>query len=279
MKSLFLAAFVAALSLSSCSSAFYQVYNTEAPGMIEKENSLVYENDDCKLMYNLWAENGNSGFVVHNKTKNDLFIILPQTFFIKNGVAFDYYKNREFRNTESSLTSSRSSFSGIANPWGAWYTTKPSNVVSNSKGISATVVRKENPIVCIPANSSKLICEYSISSNLIRNCEKKQAYPKRKSVPITFTKEDTPLIFKNRIAYSFDKNGNDLKFIENEFWVSELTNYSKKSAGANEKMKDCDYDVPVSQYVFKIASPNKFYNSYRGNTSFGNSSNKGKLIY
>lgn len=269
MKSVFWAALAAVLVLSSCSRVFYQVYNTEAPGMIEKENSLVYENEDCKLMYNLWAEDGNSGFVIHNKTEKDLFVILPQTFFIKNGVAFDYYKNREFRNTESGMISSGASLelavTGSANPWGALYASKSGSVRSNlSRGVSTTVVRKENPIICIPANASKLICEYSISSNLIRNCDKKQFYPKRKSTPMTFTKEDTPLLFKNRIAYSFDKSGNDLKFIENEFWISELINYSKKSAGSDETIKDCDKDAGVIRYVFKIASPKKFYNSYKG---------------
>lgn len=46
------------------------------------------------------------GFIMHNKTDRDLFVVLPQTFFIKNGIAFDYYKAREYRNTESGMVSS-----------------------------------------------------------------------------------------------------------------------------------------------------------------------------
>ena len=88
MKRIYLVALAATLTLSSCNTVFYQVYNTEAPGMIEKDNSLVYENEDCKLMYNLWAEDGSLGFIMHNKTDRDLFVVLPQTFFIKNGIAF-----------------------------------------------------------------------------------------------------------------------------------------------------------------------------------------------
>ncbi len=283
MKRIYLVAFAATLTLSSCNTVFYQVYNTEAPGMIEKDNSLVYENEDCKLMYNLWAEDGSLGFIMHNKTDRDLFVVLPQTFFIKNGIALDYYKAREYRNTESGMVSSNVSL-GTAisevNLWRMWNTTKSSNVAGGvSKGVSTTVVRKEKPIICIPANASKLIYEYTISDRLIKNCDKKQAYPRRKSSPIAFTKEDTPLSFKNRIAYSFDKGGDGLKYIENEFWISELINYSKKSAGANKTIKDCDKEEGVVQYIFNIASPRKFYNSYKGTARYGNSSSKGKLVY
>lgn len=50
MKKIFLAAIAASIMLSSCSKVFYQVYNTEAPGMVEQGSSLVYENEDCKIL-------------------------------------------------------------------------------------------------------------------------------------------------------------------------------------------------------------------------------------
>ena len=120
MKRIYLVALAATLTLSSCNTVFYQVYNTEAPGMIEKDNSLVYENEDCKLMYNLWAEDGSLGFIMHNKTDRDLFVVLPQTFFIKNGIAFDYYKAREYRNTESGMVSSNVSLGTAISEVNLW---------------------------------------------------------------------------------------------------------------------------------------------------------------
>lgn len=114
MKNLFFAAIAALLLLSSCSKVFYQVYNTEAPGMVEQGSSLVYENEDCKIMYNLWSEDGNAGFMMHNKTDEDLFLHLSQTFFIRNGEAFDYFKNREYSNTETVGVSSGVAVGGAA---------------------------------------------------------------------------------------------------------------------------------------------------------------------
>lgn len=280
MRKLLLAAIGATLLLSSCSKTFYQVYTTEAPGLNESNNALVYENEDCKVMYDLWSEDGNSGFVMYNKTDKDLYVMLPQTFFIKNGVAFDYFQNREYQNSQAVMSSSGVSTGigvlGVTNIWGAWNTSK-----GNAKSTSTTVIHKENPMVCIPPHSSKGISEYVILSELIRNCEKKQAYPKKKSIPIEFTKEDTPLNFKNRITYSFNECGKESKSIENEFWISELTNYSEKEAGSMKMIKECDNDnAGVKVYKFKVSAPGKFYNSYRGFSVGGNkSNNKGELIY
>lgn len=274
MKKLLFAAIAASLLLSSCGKVFYQVYDIEAPGSVEKENALVYENEDCKVMYNLWSEDGNIGFIFKNKTDKDIFVILPQTFFIKNGMAFDYYKNREYRKTESVMVSSGVSL-GVAvsskyNLWRDWYGVPSSLNASESKqrAASTTIVRKENPIVCIPPHSSKEISEYSITGQLIRDCNKKQAYPRKKSIPVTYSKDDSPLIFKNRIAYTFDNSGKDLKYVENEFWISELINYAKKEAISKKKYQECESDIEIDTYVFKMASPHKFYNSYKGSSPF-----------
>lgn len=283
MKKFLFAAFAASMMLSSCVKTFYQVYETEAPGMVEEGSSLVYENEDCKIMYNLWSEDGNSGFLMCNKTDNDLFLILSQTFFIKNGAAFDYFKNREYINTETFGSTSTAAVSGTAygvtNIWGLWYNASKTATLetSKNKGYSLTVRTKEVPVICIPANSFKFIKEYSISDRLIENCNKKQAYPKKKSIPVVFTKEDTPLAFKNRIAYSFDKEGAVLKQVENEFWVSEVINYTEKEALEEKEYKECERDYPRMIYVFKMASPKKFYNSFRGISSVGKNNSKNAI--
>lgn len=268
MRKLLLAAIAASLMLSSCSKAFYQVYTVEAPGSVEKENTLVYENEDCKVMYNMWSEDGYIGFIFYNKTDKDLFVILPQTFFIKNGVALEYYRNREYHKTE--IVSSGVTLGVAVSGKYDWYGV-PGSLNANEnrqRRVSKTIVEKENPIVCIPPHSSKEINEYIISGQWIRDCNKKQAYPSTKSIPVTYSKEDSPLVFKNRIAYTFDNGGKDLKYVENEFWISELVNYSKKEAISKRKYQECESEVEVDTYVFKIASPRKFYNSYKGGSAF-----------
>lgn len=71
------------ISMTSCKTNFYQVYTVETEGAEQVDNSLVFENNDCKVYYNLWSNNGKLSFVFLNKTDKDIFINLGQTFFIK----------------------------------------------------------------------------------------------------------------------------------------------------------------------------------------------------
>jgi hypothetical protein len=267
MKKTFLA-ITTALLLSSCNDAFYQVYNAEAPDMTEQGNSLIYENMDCKLIYNLWGENGNAGFTIQNKTDKDLFLVLSRTFFIKNGVAFDYFMNRERSNTEIVGTGASATIGGttygVANVFGYLYDNSKtlSYKASKNRGYSSTVTKKERPVICIPANSSKYIKEYLISDVVFKNCDKKKFFPSKESRPETFTKEDTPLLFKNIISYSYNEDGSNLNQIENVFWVSEIINYSKRKAFEKKNYKECEGDMAQTIKVFKMASPTKFYNRY-----------------
>lgn len=88
------------LTITSCTEylLYYQTYTVESE-LEQNEGSLKYENEDCALYYNLWAEYGNPGFVMENKTDSDLFVLMDRSFYIHNGVAYDYYANREI--TES----------------------------------------------------------------------------------------------------------------------------------------------------------------------------------
>ena len=81
---------VLSMSLTSCETLSYQVYEVKSSDLIQRENSLVFENEDCKVSYNLWEYNGSMAFIFENKSEKDIFIDMSQTFFIKNGAAFDY---------------------------------------------------------------------------------------------------------------------------------------------------------------------------------------------
>ena len=94
----------------------------------------------------------------------------------------------------------------------------------------------------------------------IRVCD--QEFPKESSNHIEYSKEDSPVIFKNIIAYSFTPEDTNLHIIENEFWVSRLTNYRGNAILKKRKVQDCPEDI---QKIIKIntkKSPENFYNTY-----------------
>ena len=85
------------MCLASCKSTYYQVYDCGYDNSMKlQDNSLVFENEDCKVLYNLWSEGGVVRFAIYNKTNKDIFVNMSQTFFTKNGLANEYYQGRTY---------------------------------------------------------------------------------------------------------------------------------------------------------------------------------------
>ena len=65
---------VLGLSMVSCKSTFYQVYDVDYDSNMKmQDNSLVYENEDCKVLYNLWSEGGFVKFAIINGIDSSRF--------------------------------------------------------------------------------------------------------------------------------------------------------------------------------------------------------------
>lgn len=256
----------------SCNPTYYQVYRVDSSDLKQRENSMVYENDDCKISYNLWGQKGTMVFIFENKTNEDIFVDMTQTFFIKNGAANDYFRNRTYETrTYEDLTlgySVSKTYIGIDGYWPMQYevpTAAALKAIANlKKGVSSAVSIKESEYVCVPAHSYKVIDSYSINPPFEKSCDNKTDYPANSALLRTYTESNSPLKFKNRIAYSFKKDNTSLKYIENSFWLSDIRNYSKKAAVEKKKVKDgCDKDNFYKREYFKIGGPNQFYIDYK----------------
>lgn len=273
---LLLALPVVSLIIVSCTTLNYQVYEVKSSTMTQKDNSMVYENEDCKILYNLWAEKGSMSFIFKNKTDKDIFIDMSQSFFIKNGEANDYYMDRTFENRTYDAVSIGYSY-GISKSyvlsgkmWPYQYAASVSKgyglgkTVSAKSGVSSAVTIKEKEFICIPAKSYKYIEGYRVNPDFNKTCDRKLDYPKNESTLATYSEDNSPLKFNNRIAYSFEENNKSHKFIENSFWLSSVKNYTKKMA--IEMVKDegeCKGEYPRNIEVFKIGGPNQFYVPYQ----------------
>ena len=82
--------------LTSCvSTNFVQVYKAmPSDKLVMQDDRIVYEDDNCKITYYLWSEGGNIGFQFFNKTDKNIYVKLEESFFILNGVSYNYYRNR-----------------------------------------------------------------------------------------------------------------------------------------------------------------------------------------
>lgn len=212
---------------------YYQVYKTLASeDVLMEHDNLVYEDDNCKISYDFWAEGGNFGFRFFNKSDKNIYIDLEKTFLIRNGIANNYYKGRSY--TEAS---------GIGLV--ATYTTS----------------REEESVICVPYNSSKIIYEYSINEDLIRDCYLLK-YPSRKQVSkLYYSKDDSPLVFSNRIAYRLDGE-EPVQTFENEFYISEVSNVPESEMFISDFLRFCEQESMIMKQYFKTTSPDMFYIKY-----------------
>lgn len=259
--------------LSSClTTNYYQVYKTTPnEKLVMKDKALVYEDENCRISYNLWDEGGNIGFIFHNKTDKNIYLNLDESFFVLNGISYDYYKNRILTNSISSAISSSKSATASKSETGINYRDLiQTNQITaiNAVGLSASsgysVSFNEKKIICIPFHTSKIITEYKINQSLFRDCDLYKYPTKRLIKTINFTKSESPLVFSNRISYAVGITDKFLN-LENEFYVSEITNYPENEITETNKDEYCKEKSMTTSKRFKITSPDKFFVKYSYN--------------
>ena len=246
--------FILAFIMQSCREAqwYCQVFSVKST---EENNDVVFSNNGIKISYDFWAEGGSASFWIENNTTEDIYLDLSKSFFINNGVVFDYYKNRVFGQTM--LTTGFNT----------------SNTVSYDK--STQVYYMEEKILCIPANSCRRIeCEQSIYSWLYRDCnlfvygergKKTNEFDFSKSS--TFNKSNSPIVFRNVITYYIaEEKPEQMRKITNEFYVDEITNFPQNQI-FEYRTKDttmCGKEYYREQNVIMVKAPHKFYHRYTG---------------
>ena len=263
---------IGTLLMTSCATtSFYQVYNVKPiEESITNTDELFFEDENCRISYNLWENGGNIGFNFYNKTESNIYVKLNESNFILNGFAYDYFKNRTFTRSESkSASNSNTSTGSVAVTGINVYNNIQTNQVksSSSANISSSVGYavsiKEDSLVCIPPNTTKRISEYSINNVLIRNCDLFK-YPRKKEIKTkAYTEEKSPIVFSNRITYEI--NGNS-KLVENEFFVSEITNYPESEFFESKYDEYCGQKISVQTKYYKFYDVGKFYVKYNKET-------------
>lgn len=177
-------------------------------------------------MYNLWSENGLVKFAIFNKTNSDIFVDMTQSIFSLNELANEYYKSRTwYKNISSCQTTITANTMG-SGLWGnSMYLCNVEGI-----GVSSGISMKENEIECVPSKKYKLFGVYSVSPSLMNTHDYDKDHPTKTIQLSSYTRYNSPYTFTNRIVYGFSKDETVKKHIENEFWVSNITNYPEKEA-------------------------------------------------
>lgn len=266
----FFIAFAIGLSvmLQSCAYSYYQLYHTESDAASVEDGTMVYENDDVRILFNLWGEYGQSDFLIFNKTDSNIFIDLRQSHLIINGIATTYFRNRVFTKKRSSTASvGRYQSYAVANTSSTENTstgsatgaaTSAKTTVRNDKSVSEV----EQAIVCIPARAAKPFGGFSLNTNVYEDCDLEDSPSLKEDASVVFDKENSPLYFENAISYGFSLE--QLKEVRYDFWVSKIANYKKEIFIDRVSIEKCGKQSSLSTYdyvpVFK--NPSRFYIKY-----------------
>lgn len=281
--------FIAMLILPSCVSTkyFYQVYEVKSDDVPVVNERFEFNNDDLVVRYNFCKEDGDVTFLCYNKTDKTIFIQLDNSFYKRNGIAYDYYKDCSYTTSVASSfgaqtqASATKTLSGNVNYYNKYPETSISrtneigyyNSISGSKSVTNYAPR----IIAIPPQSAKYINGFIIQDRAILRCGEemyKQNYPKRSSSLFTYNNEDTPIVFSNYISYSFTQDGADMQSFENTFYVSSIRNLAEKEVLKpnyeydhgnefdNQFSRSKDVCATNNRYSFIITSPMEFYVIY-----------------
>lgn len=210
-----------------CSSSFVQVFetNTENKNIIN-EDSYIYENDSIKITYNFWEDNGKMSFIVYNKLKKPLYIDWKKSSYISNTVKINYWEDITTTNSvEARQTIIDNKKFNTGFNIRKYY-------LANSIGVSSSVSSKPEKITFIPPNSNYFRTQFKLlpikelkvknyNSIVIPNLNNKEKM--ENALKKNFSKNESPLVFRNFITMSYNENFTTEFYVDNEFYVSKVT--------------------------------------------------------
>ena len=228
--------------LTSCATTYYQVFSIKPENSSQTSNgSPVYTQDGLEFTYNFWGEYGNMRFIIYNSNDYNVIVDMTKSSFIRNNIAEDYYQGKQYE-TRVATGVYRSSKDGVSvnvnkqaaagtlvNYMGRTYDVALSfgaSVGANSE-VGTTIKREwhtavvttEPEIVRIPAKSAKAFCSFKINDTRVSSSRLSASdyYD-----PIKFTKDTTPMEFRNRICI-YQDNGEPIYYDMN-FYINEIGN-------------------------------------------------------
>jgi len=257
------------ISFTSCT-PIYQVFELSSSEIKPMDKSVDFENKDVKITYNFWSNGGQVYFKLTNKTDAELYVDWDKSHLIYNGISYEYWNDVEEINsfyaslsTTSSNTFSDATVNIFGNSASGYASSTGSSLGKKIASMSTTKV-KPKKVIFLPAKSSVVVSKFTINKSPYYNCDYNLKVMKSKSSKtVSFTKENSPLEFRNQIFYSTDDKFNNKVSVDNCFYISSVSFMSEKTfKGKLSTEKECNIEgskteTSYSEYPFK--KPSTFY--------------------
>ncbi len=300
-------AVVGGWALTSCGTTNYrQIGLLESDNVHMEGNSYVYTSDEFDIYYNFWANGGKVEFLINNKTDYTIQLDFTKSFFIKNGMAYDYYNASTYGISESSYVTQTSGTStsystsagrsytvgrSVTNPtqspnaWGydvesvgasagASYNVaagrSESYSVSQSRGKEVSMQYEEKPLISIPPKSCKSVNLFGLTNVEYEECGFVRNTTRREIMLVELTEETSYLSFRNSLC--FVVNGEE-KVVTNSFYVKAVANMLRSMGLKAEYESVCEtlWSRKIRVQRDLLASPDRFFINYKmrkGNSAY-----------
>lgn len=263
------------LMFGACSARYYQIYGVRGNNVSRMSDCLMFKDENCSVIYNFWSNGGVADFIFVNNTDSILYLDLEKSFFIRNGMSYDYFEDAVYVSGSGKYYGTVSDgFLNISSARTSYITSK--NTVSEQVSYSAKissysnpgpskyefVVKQERPVVLVPPYGSKMISKFVLWDDgpYTEDACSKDLEPKD-SVSYTYSIQSSPLVFSNYITYSVGKSGEPVH-IDNMFYVSDITNVKGSVAVVEEKYQCEGEYYPRTVTRFKSKDAGRFYIKY-----------------
>ncbi|MBD5320620.1 MAG: hypothetical protein HDS07_07020 [Bacteroides sp.] len=240
---------IIACMLCSCNpKPYYQICTVASDLPKNSAEAFIYTDNQLKIEYDFWSNGGSIQFTVTNQSNEMINLDLSKSFCIKNGVAFDYFRNR------LSSSSSTSTFAEI------------------TTSTSSSVAYFEKSIVSIPPHSSKVLKEYNFANSHFEDCDLYEKPSKNEESSLSFTSSNSPVNVENYITYTVGENSTEHTVINN-FFISNIANQHYDATIFKDKV-GCESDwINSKGEMFIKTSPTQFYYKYKPRTQIRNKTN------
>lgn len=266
---------VSIVFLATSCSPMFQILEATSPDTKLENDKYIYENKDVKITFDFWSDGGSVSFFMYNKLDQPIYIDWDKSHLIYNGTSYEYWYDSEeiksFYNSTSQINSN-SYGNSITNIITDGTTTNGISASQNSKSTfgnktSFALVTKSTPkkIIHIPSKSGVFVSKFSISKSPYFNCDfnLKTNMSKKDIKTKTFSKDESPLNFRNYITYSLKESFEESKIVDNEFYISAIQNMNLFTfQGEQEYVKYClsnGMKASKFQYSYPFKKPNRFY--------------------
>jgi len=263
---------VAIAFFSSCNQ-FIQLVETTSVGKDEVNNNGICENSDIKVSYDFWSEDGVTYFSIFNEADKPMYVDWKRSVFIYNDWKNDYWIEKT--TTQNFLVPSGtgknvSYTQRLSTVWAERYTFIPPHTYVS---VPMTYVIMNNGLQVSTETTSNGKSTVTYSQSLKIDKSLKTSIPKTtgkgsvKAYVKNYTQETSTNRFRNFLTYAFDEKFVTEKFIENDFYVSKVTEMSTKNF--NGKFSKVNLKAKVGSKTAK-AKVRVYESPYRNNTSFYN---------